>query len=338
MDVFVGEYVCGGGFVGQSLQDIPESLRCEGLAMLRALVEDFAEVADKVHVAIDPRFELPELANVQLFPIVDSAPLWPQWIKAARGCDQSLIVAPETDGVLAQSVAMLQATGIGILNGFGDFLRCASNKYETARIFAVAGVAHPPTWTFESIPLDQLPAAKRWVVKPRDGCGTEDVVVYPSAEQALAAADKRSHLIQPWIEGRAVSIAVIVNNNDITVLPAVSQNITAEDIAYKGGCGPLGEDDQRRAASLARSAIQALPRTIRGFVGLDLLLGHDPSDDCVIEVNPRVTTSYVGLRKIVEGNLAARILGIDRSPVRCQVDPMQVHWRPNGETWISNSP
>lgn len=305
--------------------------------MLVALVEDFASVCDTVHVAIDNRFELPHFPNVRRFEITNAAPLWPQWIKAANGCEQGLVVAPETDGVLAQSVAMLQATGIGILNGFGDFLRCASNKYETARVFAVAGVPHPPTWTYESVPLEDLPSASRWVVKPRDGCGTEDVAVHDTIEQALAAADKTPHLIQPWIEGRPVSVAVIVGSNDLTVLPAVSQNMSAEDITYKGGCGPLGEDDQRRAANLARTAIQALPRTIRGFVGLDLILGHDPADDCVIEVNPRVTTSYVGLRKIVEGNLAARILGTDRSPVRCVVDPLQVHWLPNGEAWTSDA-
>lgn len=304
--------------------------------MLLALIEDFAAVCDTVHVAIDPRFHLPERPNVRPFAVSPDTPLWSQWIRAASGCDHALVVAPETDGVLAQSVAMLQAAGIGMLNGFGDFLRTASNKFETARIFAIAGVPHPPTWTYKSVPTDSLPEAKRWVVKPRDGCGTENVTVYPTIEKAIDAAHNTPHLIQPWIEGRPVSVAVIVGHNETTVLPAVGQNIVAEDIGYKGGFGPLEEDDQRRAATLARTAIQSLPRTIRGYIGLDLVLGHDPADDCVIEVNPRVTTSYVGLRRIVEGNLAARMLGTERSPVRCIVDPLQVHWSPNGETWTSD--
>ena len=336
MDVFIGEYVCGGGFVSQQVEEIPASLRCEGLAMLVALVEDFAQIADRVQVALDSRFELPSHSNLRVHPVSAGAPLWPQWITAAKGCQHAIVVAPETDGVLAQSVAILQAAGIGMLNGFGDFLRCASNKLETARTFSAAGVPHPPTWTSDSIPVENLPAASRWVVKPRDGCGTENITVHQTFQEAIDIAHKTPNLIQPWIEGRAVSIAAIVGANDITILPAVGQNITAEDTQYKGGFGPLEESDQRRAASLARIAIQSLPRTVRGFIGLDLILGHNPLDDCVIEINPRVTTSYVGLREIVEGNLAARILGIDRSPVRCVVDACQVHWLPSGETWINN--
>jgi predicted ATP-grasp superfamily ATP-dependent carboligase len=60
-----------------------------------------------------------------------------------------------------------------------------------------------------------------------------------------------------------------------------------------------------RAAALARRAITALPATV-GYVGIDIVLGRDPhgSEDTVIEVNPRLTTSYVGLRAAAQSNLA----------------------------------
>jgi predicted ATP-grasp superfamily ATP-dependent carboligase len=50
----------------------------------------------------------------------------------------------------------------------------------------------------------------------------------------------------------------------------------------------------------------------RGFVGVDLVLGHasDGSEDVVIEINPRVTTSYVGLRRALEQNLAELMLDV----------------------------
>jgi predicted ATP-grasp superfamily ATP-dependent carboligase len=51
-----------------------------------------------------------------------------------------------------------------------------------------------------------------------------------------------------------------------------------------------------------------------GYVGVDLVLGEadDGKDDVVIEVNPRLTTSYVGLRRLVCGNLAAAMLAAAR--------------------------
>ncbi len=44
---------------------------------------------------------------------------------------------------------------------------------------------------------------------------------------------------------------------------------------------------------------------MRGYLGVDLILG--PQGVSVIEVNPRLTTSYVGLRRVIRENLAGLI-------------------------------
>jgi len=64
---------------------------------------------------------------------------------------------------------------------------------------------------------------------------------------------------------------------------------------------------------------------LRGFVGVDLVLGMaaNGSDDVVIEINPRVTTSYVGLRRLCEGNLAGVWLDLLRGR-----DTAPLSWRP----------
>ena len=56
---------------------------------------------------------------------------------------------------------------------------------------------------------------------------------------------------------------------------------------------------------MGKQALPALPPAT-GYVGVDLVLGRDPngSEDYVIEVNPRLTTSYVGLRAAAKSNLA----------------------------------
>jgi hypothetical protein len=55
--------------------------------------------------------------------------------------------------------------------------------------------------------------------------------------------------------------------------------------------------------------VDALPRT-RGLIGVDIVLGEeqDGSADFAIEVNPRLTTSYVGLRCVSDQNLAHAML------------------------------
>ena len=64
------------------------------------------------------------------------------------------------------------------------------------------------------------------------------------------------------------------------------------------------------AKRLARQASASLPAAT-GFFGMDLVLGPEgPESDVVIEVNPRLTTSYLGLRLLARQNLAAVMLAV----------------------------
>ncbi len=335
MRMFVAEFVCGGGFSRRNLADVPGSLRREGAAMLRAIAEDLSELGEVV-VPLDARIQLALPRNVTQVPISGSKPLWPQWVAAARDCDSAIIVAPEQGGTLAQAVSMLRAGGLDPTMSSGDFLRVASDKWETARTFAANRVPHPPTYILSTLGEADRTAANRWVVKPRDGCGTERISVYDCFDQAAAALTEGS-ILQSWSVGTPVSVGLIVVGGEMTLLPAVAQSIDSESCSYAGGQGPLSDDLQRRVTSLASCALAAMPPTAKGFVGLDLILGDQPSGDCVIEVNPRLTTSYVGLRHMVEGNLAARIIGQGNGPVRCSAEAESVRWSPDGQVWVNDT-
>jgi predicted ATP-grasp superfamily ATP-dependent carboligase len=82
-------------------------------------------------------------------------------------------------------------------------------------------------------------------------------------------------------------------------------------LRYLGGSLPLTPGLASRASKLAQSAIAAMPHCT-GFVGVDLILGGDPDgrEDAVIEINPRLTTSYIGLRALAEQNLAEQMLQV----------------------------
>ncbi len=334
MRIFVGEYVCGGGLGRLEIEQDPSSLRHEGLAMLRAIVSDLSEVAETV-VPIDSRLDV-EVDATETVAIDTDRPLWGQWIAAARGCDAALIVAPESDGVLAKAAAMLRAGGVDVIAGSGDFLRVASDKLQTAKVLLAAGVSHPlylalSDRRFES----ELEDHDGFVVKPRDGCGTKRIQKFDSYDEARDALQENM-LLQAWMPGRTVSIAVITSGSQQTFLPAVRQEIGELACEYAGGCGPLDGESQRRATLLASRAIAAMPPTSRGFVGLDLLLGGEANEDYVIEINPRLTTSYVGLRKMTHDNLAARLIDLETGPVSCHAPIESVRWTPDGRVWVDD--
>lgn len=304
--------------------------------MLRAITADMVDVAEVV-VPLDSRFSDMEITATETVSIDTSKPLWSQWIAAARSCDAALIIAPELDGTLTKAVSMLRAGGIDVIAGSGDFLRVASDKLLTAKHLIAAGVAHPIYMALSDKRFaDALAQHQQFVVKPRDGCGTQEIQRFNDLNQAKSALEENS-LLQAWMPGRAISIALVASATQMVFLPAVSQSLCEGTCEYNGGQGPLDDDAQRRATALAMRAIEAMPPLVRGFVGLDLLLGDRPSEDYVIEINPRLTTSYVGLRRMINGNLAARLFDLEGGPVSCCTSVDSVRWTPDGRVWINDA-
>jgi hypothetical protein len=73
---------------------------------------------------------------------------------------------------------------------------------------------------------------------------------------------------------------------------------------YDGGVASLSHPRRAEACELARRAVALMPG-LRGYVGVDLVLGEETC--WLIEINPRPTTSYVGLRRVIDLNMAAAI-------------------------------
>jgi predicted ATP-grasp superfamily ATP-dependent carboligase len=124
--------------------------------------------------------------------------------------------------------------------------------------------------------------------------------------------------LEEFCPGLPASVAFLCGPRQAWPLPPCEQRLSADGrFSYLGGRLPLAPALAARAISLGRRALAALPQAL-GYVGLDLVLGGDPDggQDVVIEVNPRLTTSYIGLRGAAESNLAQAMLDIaeDREP------------------------
>ena len=240
MRIFVGEFVCGGGFARHPFDEIPLGLRQEGSAMLKAIAIDLSQIAQVV-VALDSRFGI-ELEHVEIGTIHPDQAVLGQWIAAARDCDAALIVAPENDGVLAKAVGMLRSAGIDVIAGSGDFLRIASDKLQTAKTLRAAGVAHPPYLATTDNRFErEMEGFDKYVLKPRDGCGTQAIQIFDSLAKGKAELTDAG-LLQPWIVGQPISVSMVVSGSNQTLLPAVHQRIHGDTCGYAGGCGPLDDD------------------------------------------------------------------------------------------------
>jgi predicted ATP-grasp superfamily ATP-dependent carboligase len=124
----------------------------------------------------------------------------------------------------------------------------------------------------------------------------------------------RPMICQPHIAGRALSVAVIVRDGEqpVEVWPVAEQHLSSDGrFRYLGGRIPARSAPIPQIAALAEQTIRVLPG-LRGYVGLDIILPDgSPEHPLVVEVNPRMTTSYLGYRALAVRNLAPLVLLVD---------------------------
>ncbi len=120
-------------------------------------------------------------------------------------------------------------------------------------------------------------------------------------------------IVQPFVPGRALSTAVLIDTCDgrIDMLPVGEQRLTNDGrFGYCGGRIPavdLAPALATAAVDLVREVCRTLPG-LAGWVGFDLIVSSQAPHVRIVEVNPRLTTSYVGYRRLTGANLAARML------------------------------
>lgn len=309
MRIFLYEWATGGGLVEEP-GALPASLVREGTAMLGAVAADFARLASCHVTALrDPRVLQLALPGCELVDVICRFSHAEEFDRLSAEADATVLIAPEFDHILLDAAERVVAAGGRLLSPSPEFIRIAANKHDTCQRLAAASVPVPPGCVLEpdeSLPVDfPYPA----VLKPLDGAGSQDtyIVSGPHDSPRAYAWPRR---LERYVPGMAASVAMLCGPAGRVSLPASTQRISNDGrLRYLGGELPLSVGLAQRAADLAQRALAALPPAT-GYVGVDLVLGREPtgSEDVVIEVNPRLTTSYVGLRCASRTNLAGAML------------------------------
>jgi len=339
--VLVCEYVTGGGFAGRAL---PESLRHEGELMLRSLVRDLSDSGGlDLLVSRDARLPSPGLPG-ELVPVAAGAECWRVWAEAIAGVDAVWPIAPETGGALLRLSELVVASGAKLLGSRPDAVRLCGSKLGTAARLAECGIPVVPTRWLTAEPPGP---STRWVVKPDDGAGAEDAFLIEGGKDALAfvSAHGGNWVVQPYLPGQAASLSLLCRDGEATLLACNLQHVALEStpppscpdlIRASTSCshqrkpwmaGPspamtgvgvrcfryegwtVGGMEARRPHYdvLANAVARAVPG-LWGYVGVDLI--EMDAGPVVLEINPRLTTTYAGLHDAIGQNPAALVLAL----------------------------
>jgi hypothetical protein len=111
-------------------------------------------------------------------------------------------------------------------------------------------------------------------------------------------------LLQPFVPGIPMSASLLVGRDAQTWLIGIGIQrvvIRKERFEYQGGSLPASS---REAESQVRMAVESIPG-LRGFVGVDFIWDPERGHATIMEVNPRPTTSCVGLTRLLPSGLLA---------------------------------
>ncbi|MCK9150902.1 ATP-grasp domain-containing protein [Methanobacterium alcaliphilum] len=326
MNILVFEYATAVG-----LED-PDFL-LEGRAMLEGIMDDFVslEIHSKIYYLIADKFQKLYYANRwdKSTPLILSQDL-KKWIdENISNFDACIFVAAEENMELYEFSRQIEEKGVKIIGSNASAVLKCSDKLktfealqgkvpviDTHKLFLkdIQSETIPDYYKFLLEDFNSNSESKslknKMIIKPADGVACQGIKVVESWDDIIKVVQgiKTSLpylLLQNFIEGESCSVSLLANGKSAYPLSLNRQKIEFKEdgLEYMGGEVPWNHPLSQKAMDVAKKVVESI-EGLKGYVGVDLII----SDQIyVVEINSRLTTPYVALRKLIYSNLGQLI-------------------------------
>jgi hypothetical protein len=312
--------------------------------MLTAISADFARVRDcRVVTTWDARLGDFPVDRVEAIVVTSADEEGRLFRQLAAECDVTFVVAPEFDGILAARCGVVEAAGGHFLGPSLEAIELCADKLRLAEHLVRSGI---PTIDTEPLADDlrgkTLPFPA--VIKRRDGAGSllmAFVADREHLESVLPLCEDRCQrermIVQPFVSGQSLSVGAIVSECGarVDLFPVAAQRLSYDNrFRYDGGRIPVACSAGGQIERLVRRACDTIPG-LSGYLGFDILLPYaSPEQPLLVEINPRLTTSYLGYRVLTGDNIAQRLLFPQRRFSAICWKNRTVVFQPDGEVTL----
>lgn len=305
MRILIFEYITGGGFAGM---DLPVSLAQEGGLMLTALLRDFASLAEhEIVVMLDERC-VPQFAdkNILVIPVKATDNQLATFNTALQNCEAVWLIAPETNAILCNLTQQAEAANKRLLSCPSSAIAKTADKFQTFTVLTTHAIATIATQRLD-FQCDEFPC----VIKSVDGVGCENnfFIQNQTEFQQLFSQITQPHnyLLQPFIKGDNLSLSAIFNSGTAELICVNHQHLEIKNQQFKlTACEVnIAVENKARFQDLLNQIAHALP-DLFGYVGIDIIISAEAI--YIIEINPRLTSSYAGIHQALGLNIADLVL------------------------------
>jgi predicted ATP-grasp superfamily ATP-dependent carboligase len=303
LKILIFEYLCGGGFAGQ---DLPASLAAEGSMMLQALLTELKQLPQhSLLLPMDERCR-PQLytENTEIVPIHAGQNIMSLLPELIRQCDAVWPIAPESDGILAEIALLVTAQQKILLASSAATITLCGDKYATYQTLLTHGLPVVETALLQ----DFQPSSGKLVIKPRDGVGCLGGMI--SDDLNIKSENPAQFIVQPFYAGQALSLSCLCKQGKGRLLSINQQQIQIIDNRFVlNGCLVNISSHRPEFYQQVVSQVAAAIPGLWGYIGIDLLDTPDKGP-LILEINPRLTTSYVGIAEATGVNVARQVLAL----------------------------
>lgn len=313
--------------------------------MWNAVVSDLVACGYEVSSVIDPQVRQRMEMNCQSLPLhkvnltdFDVAlSLEENWSNASVDADRVVVIAPEIDGILVNTIKYLRSKKYAVVSPSLHFLRVASDKWLTVQALG-EHIQQPKTWLASEIDnLNNLVDTPElgFVLKPRDGCGgggCKRIENWEQLKETIYSLDiPKQWIVQKRCIGKHCSVAMLVDEyGTCRVVGATEQLLRFDEsgFQYLGARGPLAKNDLEGMENWCQQVLALIPGAL-GWIGVDYIdteqssfpyhetapvdIGRSEmycSNRTLIEINPRLTTSYLLYRQVYGPKLVEGLIGL----------------------------
>jgi predicted ATP-grasp superfamily ATP-dependent carboligase len=298
------------------------SFIAEGHAMLYGVLEDLKDL-DTYHLISNNS----RIMDSQSIPVIVDGDL-KEWLKDnVQNYDACLPIAPEENNILHDLTLIIEENGVTVLGSSSKAVKLTTNKFETYNALK----DNFPIIKTEKVYFKDLNQKSveyggyyksliknglSLVVKPADGVSCSGVMVVNSLNEFIRAQNHIQmvtqlpySIVQDYVKGVNVSVSLLCNDDKAVPLSLNFQDVSLNsgEIEYDGGSVPFKHKLSDIAMETAKNAVESVGG-LKGYVGVDLIIEEDKNRVHIVEINSRITTAYVALRKIINFNLGKAIL------------------------------
>ena len=276
--------------------------------MFTTLLKDLLEIEGiELWTTRDRRLQVPEyllqFSNLNIKTVEEYHDLDAVLLKIINQCDAVWPIAPETGNLLESLCERVEGAGKHLLSSSSKAVKIAGNKLKTYHCLKKHSI--PAVTTYDLSVAPDFGGGK-WVLKPVDGVGCEGVRLIGNDEEFKQYAVSSAYIIQPYVEGNTISLSCLFKQNRAWLICRNGQKVEQTDGQFflRECAVNIGHGRERYQALISQIA-QAFPG-LWGYVGIDMI--ETDHGDQVLEINPRLTTSYAGIHKATGVNIAKNVL------------------------------